>query len=881
MNDEDYAVVVGIAKYPGLGSAPTMTADLQAPVTDAMDVYKWLVDPNGGGIQDGKDGREAHVKVITSDQFPSTNDVLSVEPQISKIQQAFAWLQLIAEKNDAEGKGRLVGRRLYIYMSGHGFSPSRLQGGVYLANATPVQTFNTFASGWLEWFQDIGYFKEFVLWLDSCMDREFTVVPENIPFRKQGASVPSGPTFICFAAPRPLKTVERPIAADNGKVHGVFTWTLLEGLRGAAADPNTRSITARSLGDYLINGMKSLLWETDMPNQDIAKEPEVVKADPTLVFATNVASRKYSIRLRFSTLDADGKQAYIWSGNPPAKSAPIAIMGGVLCAELETGLHVVEVPECNLRQGFEVTASNPRDCEITETGPPVQSADSTAVFNLSINPNDVAAQIFLIDSGFALKIDTMRSLSTYQPWGIYKIKVRLGRDVKERIVLLDRDNPELGLTSPQIVSAAPILGTALTHEYHVAAAQGLSTQKILAQHGSGSEVRIMARVWGATPDRRQQLRDAIDGTLSSVDISSWSKVTLLDGDGNTLLDLKDLKDQAVHFTQSDPFVTSRLEVSPGSYFLRQRLDDGRMFEQSLIAASGWGLDIFLLSFDCPGNRQDTSIQANRCPPLAKRSLLMSKLGSDTERGNATPKAKEDTVLEAARIALVDGRHILNPELEALLFQKYINPIAGVIGAHLVIMEAANPKSESSPSLEILNQVVPNLRGLLGSLHPDVEAISLLCPDPNLRASKPFTIPPMFHRSWGLIIDASEDNPELVPNSLWARIHAAVNFGGYLVWACDARSQSAHLSQLKTWVSDAVRAIGAPGTAGETPKAAVQSAESDVGVFASKIGPNLMPTSQAALEQTEGVSAVRKLAQQIQMPAAAFESLWNSQVGKGD
>ena len=47
----------------------------------------------------------------------------------------------------------------------------------------------------------------------------------------------SGPSFIGIGAKFPLKTVEREFP-DDGKYHGVFTWALLKGLRGAAIDEN-------------------------------------------------------------------------------------------------------------------------------------------------------------------------------------------------------------------------------------------------------------------------------------------------------------------------------------------------------------------------------------------------------------------------------------------------------------------------------------------------------------------------------------------------------------------------------------------------------------------------------------------------------------------
>ena len=49
---DDYAVVVGVARYPEL-SAEGAAADLEGPDNDAQDVYDWLVSPDGGGLDPG------------------------------------------------------------------------------------------------------------------------------------------------------------------------------------------------------------------------------------------------------------------------------------------------------------------------------------------------------------------------------------------------------------------------------------------------------------------------------------------------------------------------------------------------------------------------------------------------------------------------------------------------------------------------------------------------------------------------------------------------------------------------------------------------------------------------------------------------------------
>ena len=55
MSAEDYAVVVGVSRYPTLRApAPGSAHDLQGPDADSEAVYQWLTDPGGGGVPEGQ-----------------------------------------------------------------------------------------------------------------------------------------------------------------------------------------------------------------------------------------------------------------------------------------------------------------------------------------------------------------------------------------------------------------------------------------------------------------------------------------------------------------------------------------------------------------------------------------------------------------------------------------------------------------------------------------------------------------------------------------------------------------------------------------------------------------------------------------------------------
>ncbi|MFP3741010.1 hypothetical protein, partial [Burkholderia sp. SIMBA_019] len=79
---------------------------------------------------------------------------------------------------------------------------------------------NVHATGWLNWLQDAGYFREFVLWMDCCMNRVSFLQPRDPQLSPVQATDPPAATFVAFAAQRPLKAIEIGIPEDGDKIHG-------------------------------------------------------------------------------------------------------------------------------------------------------------------------------------------------------------------------------------------------------------------------------------------------------------------------------------------------------------------------------------------------------------------------------------------------------------------------------------------------------------------------------------------------------------------------------------------------------------------------------------------------------------------------------------
>jgi hypothetical protein len=240
---------------------------------------------------------------------------------------------------------------------------------------------------------------------------------------------------------------------------------------------------------------------------------------------------------------------------------------------------------------------------------------------------------------------------------------------------------------------------------------------------------------------------------------------------------------------------SRGRLAPGVYFLRQSVPDGAAIETAVVASAGWVTRM--------------ALRRASGGPVDDAAVFMSATGG----GPTAPN--QDAVIEAARIALAQGRNLFGAghgaRARRLLLAEYLDPVAGIIGAHLLLRAGDTDGA-------ILDAAVRRLRGFVGWTHPDVEALSLRCADPGLRTGGPIAAPPVFRASWDLIVAASYDRPGLVPPALWARVRASTTLGPYFVWAADDATRAAHADLLGDWVTrvagdkDAARRAGIPAGA---------------------------------------------------------------------
>lgn len=425
------------------------------------------------------------------------------------------------------------------------------------------------------------------------------------------------------------------------------------------------------------------------------------------------------------------------------------------------------------------------------------SASSVA---LRVDTGSPTAEIFLIDHRLALIERAVGVLETKQPTGVYKVKVKQGRDTEERMILLTEDT-KLKIKPPAFASPAPLSGTARTHEYHVDAAEEHS-RKIDYELGKGATIFLLARYWtGQTPNP--------DADASPEHPAK--RLSLATFDGQRTIEIEDV---AKCQSGSEAWAAANIAVDPGAYVLRSRTRSGTVIEQTLMAIQGWQTQVFLLRRSV---RRSEPSQATLISEMSNLSILMSKRGF-------VSNDKGMQLADKARVALADERPVFVEELDRMLKGKFNNPMLGILGAHLMLLasertvakaaegarqerlgvKTADPQlPETQFDQDLFDEVIRNLRGLLHDDHPDVEALSLKCGDPALRTKQPFVIPPMLRRSWSLIVEASNEHPGILHPNTWNRVAMRSPTQPFFSWLSptdDPEIRSAYLEELRDQVT---------------------------------------------------------------------------------
>lgn len=303
MSADDHAVVVGIANYPLLDP-------LNGPENDARDFAAWLQEPTGGAMP-----AENIDCILSSDPIPPGAAAMP-EPTTVKLDGAFE--RIIDRSKEHGGRG---GRRLYVYLAGHGFAPTIHDVVLLMANATKGRTGHHLAGRmYADWFRKAAYFDELVLFMDCCREH-YPRIPVRPPPWEELTSRQLSNYFYGYANQWSGPSREGAYGPE-GEVRGLFTLALLAGLRSANRDSEGR-LTGSTLQGFVFSYMQQLAPAVIGTN---AQEPEFdYPRNNEIVFATTGAPTTWTVHVELSPANR-GKQVELIGGElqviPPAATGP-------------------------------------------------------------------------------------------------------------------------------------------------------------------------------------------------------------------------------------------------------------------------------------------------------------------------------------------------------------------------------------------------------------------------------------------------------------------------------------------------------------------------------------------------------------------------------
>ncbi len=327
--------------------------------------------------------------------------------------------------------------------------------------------------------------------------------------------------------------------------------------------------------------------------------------------------------------------------------------------------------------------------------------------------------------------------------GIYTVVANSGSQSWKKMVVLDPGKTRETVSVPPLVFASPVplLGTSQSHEYHQSAVE-FNSRRVHASVGMGSAIFISVREFSSSSMAAPRSRG-----------NPLSDLMLLDAGGKELVDLMAAGAVTMAAPGTDPWGCCNILLDPGFYRLRQTLPSGDTVDLGLVASPGWQTQVFALLGSYGG--ADPTLLAD----LTAASILMSRFDPsqlEDDRGGYAAYDQNyqrgNRLAEIARLGLTNNRAVLKHEMYEMLFEKYSNPMLGILGANLLL--AQNALQEG-----LLQRVIDNLRNLVGQ-HPDVEALVLALP--GAVPDYPFPFPPMLRRSWERVVKASWAHPSLVP-----------------------------------------------------------------------------------------------------------------------
>lgn len=338
---------------------------------------------------------------------------------------------------------------------------------------------------------------------------------------------------------------------------------------------------------------------------------------------------------------------------------------------------------------------------------------------LTVTLADEGTEVFVIDTKQRQQVHRRGGFSVKLPPGLYAVRAVAGYEQQEKIAVLLPGMPAtIEFGKLRFATAIPLEDTGTSHEYHQSFTQQLLATKP-EELGDGATLMVMARTF----TRGNQQPKSVENPAK--------RLTLCDAAGRIVRDFEKI----IEWSEpgQDPCGGVHLRLDPGLYRLKHRLDSKLTVEQTIPVVRNWRTEVFLLH----------GVSGDECS---------IDLTTSADFNGADPSRRLN---ELATAGLKNRRQVLgDQQVSDILHGKFTDPMLGLLGVHLML--ETTPSDEAVRDLQF---IVNNLRNLLGSANPDVEALALLTPK---GTSHVFATPPSLRRSWKLLLDGSITRPNLIP-----------------------------------------------------------------------------------------------------------------------
>jgi DNA-directed RNA polymerase omega subunit len=712
----NWAIVIGVDKY----WRPEIC--LRGAVKDALRMRDWLLDENGGGVP------HQNLMLLLSPAQPLAGPK-GIEATQDNITES---IERLLNKSNRQGE------RFFFHFSGHGLT-SRInfsnQPGIVPTDFKDTLTNKVLTLGSLFELFLATQFKEQFFFIDACRNIPFDTEKRLGDYPNPRKPVPPvSPQFIMYATQPGVKAIE---IRQPGNERGAFTDALLAGLRGKGAakrwdeQAGTYVVRWSSLFEFVEREVKSRKLAADsIPGGPLIQEPrqfgERGSENPPLAHFAPAAFDAEPLEVdlqpqetrdiaRIEVRDLGG---LIDHKVPPLPSLPVRFQlpprSYSVCANAQgylskrrfvpVDLYEPKSVEVELVPGSQAPPFNTPAAPTPPGGGGYGLADPQSQASLVIRSEDTLAHLELADgSGRILANGRIPRRLELAP-GFYRLRLVSpeGESVEELIELLPGSN------EPVTLSAAPPYGELLEsivsrsgfeihpdHTISVSEAVGpsaslrLSTVLALAAAATtevDSSYGLRLKALGLPPFQQLAMPGCSSGVQVVVgDESSlplpWRKVALRCW----------RVDEPAPETYDRLIVTPGLQAvasmamcrDPGSYWLQLRLPGSADLTMPVVVLPNH-VSLIVLTFETH-SKADLHQYVLELPPMSSLS----------ERGPADHRLL-DPVFGGSRFAAIRRielmqRSVANgritavlPDLQMLLDNEWIDPVAGCLGGYLLL-----------------------------------------------------------------------------------------------------------------------------------------------------------------------------------------------------